>query len=196
MIARTSIMLLVLTLVGCVEAKHEAEPTAQPLQIQQTTAPKQLTGKLRYSFVDRYPNGTINSQAVVQTPTGRGALILSWPFYPGQAKSLTVVSGFKYSYPDVAIGPADMLTFEVAKPLTMGGDVMASIDVTDNGRATRVFVKQIPPATTAVPTWQPYAISMKPFAGHRVTITFGLDAKDSSGAWVAFANPAVFEVKE
>jgi len=199
MIARTSLLLVALVLAGCGGAKQEAEPTAQPLTAQQsvpqTAPPKQLTGTLRYSFIDKYANGKINSEAAAQTPTGRGALILSWPFYPGEAKTLTVLTGFKYAYSDVAIGPADMLTFEAAKPLSMGSAVTASVDVSDGTHTTRVFVKQIPPATSSAPTWLPYAISMKQFAGHHVTITFGLDAKDSLGAWVAFANPAIFEVK-
>lgn len=196
MIARTSLLLAVLVLAGCGGGKQEAEPTAQPLQAQQTIPPKQLTGTLRYSFVDNYKSGKINSDAVVQTPTKRGALILRWPFYPGQAPSLTVVAGFNYSYSDVAIGPADTLTFEAAKPYSIGGDVTASIDVTDGASTTRVFVKQIPPATSAVPTWQAYAVSMKQFAGHHVTITFGAAAKDTAAAWVAFASPALYEVKK
>ncbi len=195
MIARTCLLLVVLMLAGCGSAKQEAQPTSQPLQVQETAPPKQLTGTLRYSFVDKYASGKINSEAHVQTPTGRGALILSWPFYPGQATSLTVVTGFNYSYPGVAIGRADMLTFEVAKPYSIGSDVTASVDVTDGGRTTRVFEKQIPPATSAVPTWRPYAISMEPFVGHHVTITFGLTAKDQNAAWVAFANPAIVEVR-
>ncbi len=196
MITRISIALSLLLFVGCGGGKQEAQPTSQPLQAQPSAPPKQLTGALRYSFVDHFASGKINSEAAVNTPTGRGALILSWPFYPGLTKSLTVLTGFRYSYPDVAIGPTDMLTFEVAKPYSIGGDVTASIDVTDGGRTTRVFLKQIPPATSAAPTWRPYAISMKPFAGHHVTITFGLDSKDANAAWVAFANPAIFEVKK
>ena len=199
MFFRISFALSIVVLAGCGGGKPEAAPTAQPLQILATTPPAQLTGTLRYSFVDKFPTGTINSQAAASTPTGRGALIVSWHFGPSQIKTLTVLDTFRYSFSNVAVQPGDELTFEAAKPLPVGGPVQAFVDITDGGKTSRVFATRLPAATSSGPVWKNYAVSLKAFAGHRVTVVFGADAVkkgNNLGAWAAFGNPGVYALSK
>lgn len=197
MIRKILVVAVLLMAAACSSGKTETGPTAQPLPAVATSPPKQTTGVLRYSFLDRYAAGAINSPAQASTPTGKGALILPWRFGPVATKSLTVLAGFRYSYPDVEIGPNDQLTFEAAKPLSVGSSVKSFVDIRDGTTTKRIFAHTLPPASSQAPTWQAFAISLKAYHGHNVTFIFGADADkgDNTGAWVAFANPGVYAGK-
>lgn len=169
-----------------------------------TAPPKQSTpGALKFSFVDKYDAGKINSDRSAGTPTGKGALVLGAPFGAGKIKTLTVVQSFRYSYPNVRVAPGDVLSFEAAKALSAGAHVMGIVDVTDANKHTRIYSKSLPPAAAGdLPVWYSAAIPLDRFAGHTVTITFGTELipaligrGGATGAWVSFANPGIYGTK-
>ena len=168
-------------------ASSQATPAALPTQ---------FPGVLQFSFVDRFHDGSINSNAPAATPTKRGALILPWPWGTGHIASLTVLAGYRYTYRNVAIASAgDVLAFAAAKPFSLGGaDVRAFVDISDQGHVHRVFQASLTPATDSGPVWKGYSIPLKAYKSRRIQMTFGADSINGSAeaAWAAFAFPATY----
>ena len=185
---------LLFSLASCTNGGRNETATA-PTEEASAGVPTPFPGAIRFSFVDRFRDGSINSNAPAATPTKRGALILRWPWGRTDAASLTVLAAYRYTYRDVAINSGDVLAFSAAKPFSIGGsDVRAFIDVRDRGHVHRVFAAALPPETSSAPQWKSYAIPLASYQGHRVQVTFGADSINGSGvaAWAAFANPAIY----
>ena len=147
-----------------------------------------------FSFIDRFGSGRINSMARALTPTGRGVLIAEWPFRSSRIRSLTVLSGYRYSFRSVPIPKGALLVFSGAKPYSIGVGVSAFIVVEEHGRIYPIFQRIFPPASvSAGPLWRHYAIPLDRFSGHVVAITFGANAigGNQTAAWAAFAEPEV-----
>jgi hypothetical protein len=146
-----------------------------------------------YDFVQRFDKGTINSHAPVSTPNKRGAFVISWANGGLSAPTLTLLSGFRYSFHEVYVPHDSVLRFAAAKPLTVGASTRGLIEVTDGSRTYRIFQHDFPPSASESLIWEYFSVSLAPFANRRVTISFGADTLEgnAAGAWVAFARPAI-----
>lgn len=146
-----------------------------------------------YDFVARFPTGKINSTKKIGTPTGRGALILPWPDGDVSVASLTVLGGFRYTYPPITVRRRAVLTFFAAKPLAVGASARAFVDVTTNGKTTRIFQRDFPPSVGTDPAWAKFDVPLARFEKHSITVTFGADVigANAVGAWIAFLAPEI-----
>jgi len=146
------------------------------------------------SFIKTFPQGTINDRSVVSTPTHTGALVMPWPGPAGAVESLTVIAGFRYSYPPARVGRRTALAFYTGRPYPNGSPTRAFVTVRDGRTTTRVFDDVLPLADAAGIKWKRRMIDLRRFAGHSVVVTFGADATgEPSSAWVAFGFPELVD---
>lgn len=146
------------------------------------------------SFIKDFADGAINSMKKVSSPNGRGVIPMQWPMRGLMTPTISIVSGFRYSFPNVRVRPHSDLVFYDAKPFSAGVSDRAFVDVTPLGESSaRVFVDTLRPAASAI-SWKSHRISLRRFSGKTVTITFGADALgDATAAWAAFANPLIIQ---
>ncbi|MDP9106236.1 MAG: hypothetical protein M3N49_09915 [Candidatus Eremiobacteraeota bacterium] len=146
------------------------------------------------SFTQTFPSGTINDHSVVATPTHSGALVMPWPGPAGAVQSLTVIAGFRYSYPPARIGRRTALAFYTGRPYPNGSPTRAFVTVRDGRTTTRVFDDVLPLADAAGIKWKRRMVDLRRFAGHSVVLTFGADATgDPTSAWAAFGYPELVD---
>lgn len=146
------------------------------------------------SFTKSFATGTINDARDIGTPNHRGALVYAWPAPGTSVESLTLVSGFRYTYPPARIPRHAALAFYAGRPYPGGTPTRGFITVQDGSSRTLVFDEKLPPADATGIRWERHVIDMKRFAGRFVALTFGADAVvDPTSAWVAFGFPALVE---
>lgn len=146
-----------------------------------------------YPFLARFPDGTINSRRVVDTPSKTGAFVMNWPSPRGPLHSLTLLASFRYTFPRVHLDAASELSFYVARPYA-GGATRAFVDIGDRTKSERIFQADLPaPGPGGLLSWEARRIDLHRFAGKSITVTFGADAttSDTTAAWVAFGDPAI-----
>jgi len=150
-------------------------------------------GSMRYSFVDHYSEGKINSEAEASTPTKRGALLLRTNVNGTKLDSLTVLSTYRYSF-SLKADRGTVLAFTAAKPFEIGIAARGFVDVNDGSKTDRVFVMDLPPANADGPQWHPFTKPLDRYAGKNVTITFGTDVVDgnATATWVSFAYAGIY----
>ena len=142
-------------------------------------------------FIARFPSGVISSQRHADAPGGRGAFLRAWRTALGERTGLTILSGFFYRFPDVAIGQDEELVFLAMIPHARSDGARAYVDVAAEGAApVRLTEANVPPPVNGQPEWQVLRSSMKPFAGRHVSISFGVDSPsgDSAADWVVLSD--------
>ncbi|HEY0383956.1 MAG TPA: hypothetical protein VGC72_17315 [Candidatus Elarobacter sp.] len=146
------------------------------------------------SFIETFPKGSINDRREVSTPTHSGVLVMPWPGPSGAVQSLTVIAGFRYTYPPARIARRAALAFYAGRPYPNGSPTRAFVEVKDGRTTTRVFDDVLPLADAGGIHWKRHAVDLSRFAGRSVALTFGADATgEPSSAWVAFGFPALVE---
>jgi hypothetical protein len=184
-----ALVVIVAALTACgTNANVATSPTPR------ASAPPEIAGTIAYSFVKHFGDGEINSHIPATTPTGRGVLLLSWPFGPTTTKSLTVLATYRYTFRNILISKNQSIKFQVAKPYSIGQAVKASIDITSTSLANRTLSVLVPPAGPSGLLWSEYSVPLSRFSGHRVSISFSASAEPGGmdAAWVAFANPGIY----
>jgi hypothetical protein len=149
-------------------------------------------GKPVRSFTADFDKGTINDTRQVATPTGRGALLMSWPGPTGSVSSLTLLDSFRYHYPPLRIERGMALAFYAGRPYPMGTPTRALVIVNDRGKDVTIYDEPLPLPVTQI-DWRRHVIDLSRFAGRTVTVSFGAEATQGnpSAAWVAFGYPTL-----
>jgi hypothetical protein len=153
--------------------------------------------KTTRSFTAVFDRGTINDARPIATPSGRGALLFTWPGPSGPVSSLTVVATFRYRYPPVRIQRRMALAFYAGRPYAVGTPTRALVTATDRGKDVVIYDELLPLPGTAI-DWHRHVIDLSRFAGRDVAFSFGAEASkgDPSASWAAFGFPAlVFDAR-
>ncbi|MHB8084687.1 MAG: hypothetical protein ACYDHZ_02540 [Dehalococcoidia bacterium] len=151
-----------------------------------------------FDFLAKYTDGKINNTQKVSTPNGSGVFTTDWPGDLVPEKTITIVSGFSYTYDKILIKEGDSLSFTAGMPLGNSYGVLAYIDVTTaNGEQKRLFKADLWPATKSGVRWQSFLIPCTDYAGQEVSITFGVESPlgYSGGDWIAFGSPLLGSYK-
>lgn len=149
---------------------------------------------ISYDFIKEFAKGEINPKQNVSTPTGQGALLMEWEADIIKRKSLTIISGFACSYPNIIPRKHDRLNFSLLMPLNSGDGARAFIDILDKKGKKRVFEKDIKPLTPDNPSsWQNVELSLEAYKYKRVTVIFGTESPsgDQTADWVAFGDAKI-----
>lgn len=149
--------------------------------------------KVSYDFIKEFAKGEINPKQNVSTPTGQGALLMEWDDDIIKRKSLTVISGFTCSYPNIIPRKHDRLSFSLSMPLNAGDGARAFIDILDRKGKKRIFEKDIKPSTSDNPSsWQDVELSLEAYKYKRITVVFGTESgSDQTADWIAFGDAKI-----
>jgi hypothetical protein len=152
--------------------------------------------KVTSDFLALFPEGSINDSSAVQTPSGMGAMIIPWGTFLGQRNTLTVVSGFSYSYDAVTIERNTYLRFGITMVYPSLESARAIVRIKEEGADPRIVYSQdlTPPPAGEQLQFEAITIPLADFANKKVSVTFSVETapgKDSSGHWVAFSEPRI-----
>lgn len=152
-------------------------------------------------FLTMFNKGRINDSRHVDTPSGKGVSILPWDTPIGRIRSLTVISGFSYTYDKLLIDKNSALRFEVGMTYPAPEPARAAVQVIGNdGTLETVYSMNLPPQInkTGRINLSKVSIPLDRFSGQEISIMFNVDTpgSDQSGHWVAFARPRIVHVNE
>jgi len=153
-----------------------------------------LEHHVQYDFVARFGEGQINDATPQKTPSGRGVMQIAeaTPYGPGQ--TITLLSGFTYTFRDIPVQRGDRLVFAAGKMFALGGDVRATARVTVAGHTVEVAALDVPRADdTGTIRWFDAQADLSTYAGSRIDVTFAASSPsgDATGNWASFYAPAI-----
>ena len=152
--------------------------------------------RVTYDFLESFSEGRISSLAKVDSPNGKGVILMSWDSLLDLRKTLTVVTGFSYRYDAVAIERNTYVRFGVAMVYPSQESARVSLIVEEKGSEPRTLYSDnlTPPRPGERLKFDSISISLKDFINKSISISFIVETslgKDSSGHWVAFSEPRI-----
>lgn len=152
--------------------------------------------KVTHDLLALYPEGRINDTTKVSSPTGSGAMIIPWESFLGLQNTLTVISGFSYSYDAVTIERDADLRFGITMVYPSRESARAIVRIKEEGAESRILYSQDlkPPSIGEKLLFETVIIPLGDFAKKKVSLTFIVETppgKDNSGHWVAFSDPRI-----
>lgn len=153
----------------------------------------------RYEFLEHFDAGRISDKTHVDTPTGLGALKMPWDSTAGTQATLTVISGYSYSFDDVPVPKDSALSFAVGMvyPSAVPARAVVRIGPSGGGEQQVSFSRDlVPPREGGKPSFEQVSIPLPQFAGKRISVMFAVEtpAGSSAGHWVAFSDPRILLV--
>ena len=150
---------------------------------------------LRYDLYEHRLDGKINFRHAEQTPSGLGVI----PSFPlagpdGQIPTITVLSGYTWTFDNVVVPPKSSLVFVATKVLPVGMDVRGTVTVTFAGRRPIVTETDLPPADqSGVSSWRFRSIPLYPPRTTVARIVFAATSPSGTalGDWASFGLPSI-----
>ena len=150
---------------------------------------------LRYDLYAHRLDGTINSRHPEQTPSGLGVIpsfALTGP--DRQVPTITILSGYTWTFDHVIVRPKSSLVFVVTKPLPMGLAARGTVTVTFPGQRPIIAQTDLPPADpSGVAAWQFRSIPLDPPRATAARIVFAATSPSAValGDWASFGLPSI-----
>jgi hypothetical protein len=150
---------------------------------------------LRYDLYAHRLDGTINSRHPEQTPSGLGVMpsfALTGP--DRQVPTITILSGYSWTFDHVIVRPKSSLVFVVTKALPMGLAARGTVTVTFPGQRPIVAETDLPPADpSGVAAWQFRSIPLDPPRATAARIVFAATSPSAValGDWASFGLPSI-----
>jgi hypothetical protein len=151
--------------------------------------------RVRYDLYAHRLEGTINSRKHEGTPSGQGVIpsfILPGP--DRQVPTITVLSGYSYSFDRVAVSPRSSLVFVATKALAAGNPARGTVTITYPGQRAVAFDTDVPPAdSSGIAAWQFRSIPLNPPQPTFAKIVFSASSPSGAnyGDWVSFGAPLI-----
>jgi len=127
----------------------------------------------------------IDSHRRVDTPTGEGAFIHQFGLKPAGAQALTILSGFKYRYPQIKVTDKSVLYLSFGMPFmdTDGAGLKISVS---NSSGTNILINNSDVRFSG--WWQIEQLTLMKYANRTVDFEFEVysPSRDQSGDWVGF----------
>ncbi|MES2626570.1 MAG: hypothetical protein V4628_14895 [Pseudomonadota bacterium] len=189
-----------LTAAGLPENTHIYGLNSSPLRFIDVTSELATRGPddetVTSDFLALFPQGSISDPRAMESPSGMGAMVMPLDTFLGHRNTLTVISGFSYSYDAVTIEPNTSLRFGITMVYPSQESARASVRIEEEGAEPRVVYSQdlVPPNAGEKLQFQAVNISLADFADKKVSVTFSIETlpgKDSSGHWGAFSEPRI-----
>lgn len=153
-----------------------------------------------FNFLNAFASGHISDASRVDTPTGKGALVLPWETGAGARESLTVISGFSYRYDDVPVASNAQLRFAAGLVYPSPQSARAIVQLSrGDGKPVVLYSRDLdPPKAGEDPHFESVSVPLTDYAGQRVSVSFSVESPggDSSGHWVAFVDPRIVEIRK
>jgi hypothetical protein len=153
-----------------------------------------------YNFIKAFEYGHISDTAHVDTPTGKGALVMPWNTAIGPRTTLTVISGFSYRYEGVTVPQGAQLRFSVGQVYPSPQSARAIVRLSSgNGEPVAIFSRDlVPPKAGGDIHFTFVSVPLMAYAGQQLSVSFSVESPggNSSGHWVAFIDPRIVEIKK
>lgn len=161
----------------------------------QRDALRAIKAATRYEFLEHFDAGRISDKTYVDTPTGLGALRMPWDSAAGTQSTLTVISGYSYSFDDVPVPENSTLSFGVGMVYPSAVPARAVVRIAPPGGEPKISFSRdlVPPREGQKPSFEQISIPLSQYAGKQVSVTFTVEtpAGSSAGHWVAFSDPRI-----
>jgi|GEM_PF-4376757 len=150
---------------------------------------------LRYDLYAHRLDGKINSRQHEQTPSGFGVIpsfVLTGP--DRQVPTITVLSGYTWTFDNVVVRPKSSLVFVAAKAFPVGKDAGGTVTVTFPGQRPIIVETDLPPADpSGVAAWRFRSIPLDPPRTTVARIVFSASSPSRSalGDWASFGMPGI-----
>ena len=200
--------------VYCAQTVQEAESFPPDARIYNFNANGQLVditeswkGQLRppgeqleFDFLSGLSTGHVGVPANTVAADGNGAQRVSWDSTAGLQDTLTITDGYSYRYDSIHVGNGTQLRFAICAappgPTTLVGTV--SIQEKNSSTPTIVYRGNLAPLRADEnPPFVPVSVSLKPYFGKVVSITFDVRSqigKRSDDRKAGFAWPRIVRV--
>jgi hypothetical protein len=156
--------------------------------------------EVQFDFLALFENGHVNDDRHVDTPSGKGAFILPLNTQLGVDNTLTVLSGFSYTYDNVFIGQSPVLRFDVGMVYPIPEPARAVVKVIGGDGIVEIVYSMVLPIQPKMEKVKllPIPISLNRYSGQKVSVVFSVETpgNDSSGHWVAFGRPRIVELNK
>lgn len=148
-----------------------------------------------FDFLQNFDSGRISDKARVATPTGQGALKMPWDSVTGVKETLTVISGFSYTFDNIELNKESELSFGVSMiyPSSSPARFVVLVEPAKGGIPLSFARDLSPPTADDKLDFERISIPLSQFAGMKASIRFGVESPDgnSSGHWIGFSDPRV-----
>jgi len=145
-----------------------------------------------YDFISNYSSATLNDNAHVSTPTGRGGFLMNWQDDQGiTSETITIVSSFSIQYSSIVCQAGSNLIFQAGIPYKLSDGADLFIMTESNGIEHKVTEISLEPGEKdAILTWNDYNIPLADCSGEKIDITFGVDSPsgNQTADWIALAS--------
>jgi len=153
-------------------------------------------GRVSFDFISAFPNGHINNSAKVDTPTGKGVLLFSWPSAFGVENTMTVLSGFSYRFDDVLVERGSRVRFGLSMIYPTSEPVRCVVYVVEQGTSKLevLFSREVkPPGTGEKLSFSPVTLPLAAYSGERISLIFAAEptGNDNRSQWLGFSNPQI-----
>ncbi len=153
-----------------------------------------------FDFLQAYDQGVINDTTPVSTPSGLGAVRMSWDSTVGRQPTLVLLSSFSYRFDKVRVRKGDELRFGLAMLYPAPQAATASVEIRDSrGQLINRYSQDLrPPIKGARAEFKPVAISFDEIAEQEVSVIFSAmpSGEDLTGQWVGFSMPRLIHTVE
>lgn len=175
---------------------YSVEANAELVDVtSQLAALREAQAATTFDFLESFDSGRISDETRVDTPTGQGTLKMPWDSITGVRETLTVISGFSYSFAGIQINNDSSLSFGVSMiyPSISSARAVVLVQPVDGGAPVSFTRDLSPPHEGRKLSFEHTSIPLSQFAGMRATIRFTAESPDgnSAGHWIGFANPRI-----
>lgn len=149
-----------------------------------------------FDLLEEFPKGRISDPVPVpSSPSGHGVGIMQWNSALGQRSTVTIITGFSYTFPALPISDGDQLRFAVGLIYPSPQPARVRVLVNTPGEQPCVIFSHdvLPAAREGAPQFEPMTVPLSKYSGENLFITFAVSSPggDITGHWVGFADPRI-----
>lgn len=152
---------------------------------------------IAFDFISNFAAGKISDTRHVDTPTGRGALVLPWESTLGRRDAMIVLSGFSQRFENIEVPADSSLNFGVSMMYPAPQSARLVVTATPMGSPARTLLSLdlVPPGAGATLDFQLKTIDLANLGGQKVTFDFSVQSPggNSTSHWIGLVQPVIVQ---
>lgn len=148
-----------------------------------------------FDFISNFADGKISDTRRVDTPSGKGTMVLPWDSTLGRREAMIILSGFSHRFEHVVVPAGSRLNFGVSMMYPAPQSARLVVTATPVGSTARTLLSLdlVPPAPDEVVDFQPESIDLAGLEGKQVAFEFSVTSPggNSSAHWVGLVKPVI-----
>ena len=150
-----------------------------------------------FDFLSNFASGNISDARHVDTPNGRGTLVLPWESTLGRRDAMIVLSGFAHRFENIQVPVDSSLDFGVSMMYPAPQSARLVVTVTPIGSPARTLLSLdlVAPAAGTTLDFQPKSIDLTGVECQKVAFEFSVQSPggNSTAHWVGLVNPKIVQ---